>query len=221
MPSSRYTLAALSRIADVTPRTVRYYIGQGLLPGPDVLGPAAHYDERHLGRLRLIKRLQLEHLPLAEIRARLAELDDDQIALLADEATPESPAVARGDAGASALAYIRDVLGDRSRRPSEGGASMGPPTGLSRPGRASSPAPRPMRLALSDFRAETSDLVAEHWAKPAPKPRPPGSERSTWERIRLAPDVEIHVRRPLDRHTNKRLERLLDAARDLFKEDPR
>ena len=221
MPSSRYNLTELSRIADVTPRTVRYYIAQGLLPGPDVLGPAAHYDERHLGRLRLIKRLQVEHLPLAEIRARLAELDDEQIALLADEITPEARGAARDDAGASALAYIRDVLGDRSRRPSEGVARTGPPTGLSRTGRASSPPHRPMRLALSDFRAETNDLVAERWPTPAPKPRPPGSVRSTWERIALAPDVELHVRRPLDRHTNKRLERLLDAARDLFKEDPR
>jgi hypothetical protein len=45
------------------------------------------------------------------------------------------------------------------------------------------------------------------------------STRSTWERIPLAPDVELHVRRPLSREQNRHVERLLEAARDLFAEE--
>ena len=76
---ARYSLADLARIVGVTPRTVRYYIVQGLLPGANDPGPAAWYDDRHASRLRLIRELQRQHLPLAEIRARLAELSDDEV----------------------------------------------------------------------------------------------------------------------------------------------
>jgi hypothetical protein len=44
--------------------------------------------------------------------------------------------------------------------------------------------------------------------------------RSTWDRIPLAPDVELHIRRPLSREQNRQVERLIEAARDLFAEEP-
>jgi len=69
------TLTELATVAGVTPRTVRYYIAQGLLPGPGEVGRGAHYGEAHFDRLALIRRLQREHQPLAEIRARMAELE--------------------------------------------------------------------------------------------------------------------------------------------------
>jgi hypothetical protein len=54
---------------------------------------------------------------------------------------------------------------------------------------------------------------------PAP-PMKPTRERSQWERISLTDDVELHVRRPLSRIDNRRVERLLEAARRLFEEKP-
>jgi len=44
-------------------------------------------------------------------------------------------------------------------------------------------------------------------------------ERAQWERISLDPDVEIHIRRPLTRQQNRRVERLIAIARELLKED--
>ena len=38
------------------------------------------------------------------------------------------------------------------------------------------------------------------------------------DRITLAPDVELHVRRPLASEQNRRVERLLEAARAIFQE---
>lgn len=181
-PASSLSLTDLARDADVTPRTVRYYIGQGLLPGPIGQGPSAHYDDSHLDRLRLIKRLQRQHLPLAEIRSRLEELDDEQIASLVDEGMPATslePEIKPG----SALSYIQGVLGGLPARP------------------------------------EVMAALASPRAPPLPKPRSPGSDRSTWERISLAPDIELHVRRPLDRQTIKQLDQLLDAARKLLREE--
>ena len=43
-------------------------------------------------------------------------------------------------------------------------------------------------------------------------------ERAQWDRITIAPDVEVHVRRPLTREQNRQVERLLEAARDIFEE---
>ena len=53
---------------------------------------------------------------------------------------------------------------------------------------------------------------------PEPATPPPQTtlQRSQWERIDLAPDIELHVRRPLSRATAKQLDRLIAVARDLF-----
>jgi hypothetical protein len=58
-------------------------------------------------------------------------------------------------------------------------------------------------------------------AAPAAGPRqlPSTAERSTWERVALSPDIELHVRRPLDRQANKQLDQLLAAARAIFKRE--
>jgi hypothetical protein len=50
-------------------------------------------------------------------------------------------------------------------------------------------------------------------------PKPPPITRSQWERLTLAPDVELHVRRPGTREENRRIERLLEAARGIFNEE--
>ena len=150
-------LTELADRAGVSIRTVRYYIQQGLLPKPDARGPGAHYKEEHLDRLLLIKRMQREHLPLAEIRRVL------------EASTGETPAPR------SAREYIHTVLG------------------------------KPMLH-------EASPLYSA-----APEDRT--STRSQWERVTLAPDIELHIRRPLSRAVNKQVERLIDAARDILEEE--
>src|ERR671916_1871922 len=74
-----FDLTELSSAAGVTPRTIRYYVQQGLLPSPGTRGPGTRYERAHLDRLQLIRRLQRLHLPLAEIRRRLEALDDDGV----------------------------------------------------------------------------------------------------------------------------------------------
>ena len=210
MPTeSEYSLQDLSDLAGVTPRTIRYYIAQGLLPSPGKAGPGATYADGHLNRLRLIRRLQREHLPLAEIRSRLATLDDATIAALVEAPATEPPA-------GSALDYIRGVLeGDR----------RSDPTFLSRPLASASPsAPAPLGASpplgiAVELQAPTLRL-AESVQAYAETPTPtPAIDRSQWDRILLAPDVELHVRRPLGRRQHKRVERLIEIARELLEED--
>lgn len=173
-----YDLAELSDRAAVTPRTVRYYIQQGLLRAPGVTGPGVKYGEGHLNRLRLIRRMQREHLPLAEIRRRLETLSETEVR----ELLAQRVAMSEGKSASSSAAaeYARGLL-DSAIMPAA--ASM-----------ASAPA-SPTR------------------------PAPPAAERSQWERISLAPDLELHVRRPLSREHNKVVERLLTYARRLLEEE--
>ena len=177
MPNE-YSLSDLVKLTDVTPRTVRYYIEQGLLPSPSSLGPKATYTDAHLDRLRLIRKLQGAHLPLAEIRRQLRTLPQDELAELADIAPSEA-------APSSALEYIREVMSPRHAMST---APMSAPA---------APTPAPASL-------------------PPTQPEP---ERAQWERVVLDPDIELHIRRPLTRQQNKRIERLISIARQLLEED--
>jgi DNA-binding transcriptional MerR regulator len=193
-------LPALAAAADVSARTVRYYIQQGLLPAPESRGPGAHYTGEHLARLRLIKRMQREHLPLAEIRRRLEALAPADIQRLAAE--PE----ARGPRS-SARDYIRDVLSEGPAMMQMRAMRMSPPMSAMDAAAAGSAAPAPVPMAVSS-------------ALPTPDPRSPTpATRAQYDRITLAPDVELHIRRPLSREQNRQVERLLQAARAIFEED--
>lgn len=79
------TLQELADSAGVSIRTIRYYIGEGLLPGPEGAGPQSHYTHSHASRLRAIGLLKERYLPLREIRRALAGLDDAEIDGLIDE----------------------------------------------------------------------------------------------------------------------------------------
>jgi DNA-binding transcriptional MerR regulator len=186
---TRYSLAELADLGGVTPRTVRYYLSSGLLPGVGQSGPGAKYGEDHLGRLRLIRRLQRDHLPLAEIRQRLSGLDDEAIRGLAEVGETPSPA-------GSALDYIRTVLGTSRPMPA-------PPARVAMLSEVAVPAHLSVAESVGEYTSPTTNAV----------------ERSQWERIVLAPDVELHLRRPLSRTQNKRVDRLVTIARELLEED--
>jgi DNA-binding transcriptional MerR regulator len=91
--------------AGVTPRTVHYYIQQGLLPSSGTTGSGARYSREHLDRLQLIRLLQNEHLPLAEINRRLRKLTGAEVRSLIDERRR-----VRDTPQGSALDYVRKVL---------------------------------------------------------------------------------------------------------------
>ena len=217
MPDDPYSLADLARLADVTPRTVRYYVAQGLLPSPEAAGPATRYGEVHLARLRLIRRLQRDHLPLAEIRARLAAMTDEEILAAA------APSGADSEATPGALDFVHELMAQSGVTPT-----------LRVHATAEAAAPYEVRRSSLLKRVESAPPLAAAMsmpAQPAPAPavQPPAIEspvahttqpdRSTWERLVITPDVELHVRRPLDRHTNRRVDQLERIARELLRDD--
>ena len=236
-----YAIGDMAALAGTTPRTVRYYVAQGLLPAPIGVGPGAHYTDGHLARLRLIRRLQRQHQPLSEIRQRLASLDEDQVAELLAQA--DAPELTAAD---SALEYVRSVLGSPSRRPIETAtlASPAAPTPslpLAAPAAPGGPAPftpiapgatsraRLLRSfamprmkdapAALPAQADMVTAAPEAPAPPAAVGPAPAEQRSQWDRIAITPNIEIHVRRPLGRLENRRVERLITIARQVLREE--
>jgi len=86
-PAFRYSIADLEEQVGIPSRTIRYYISQGLLPPAHGRGPSATYDLGHLMRLRMIGSLRSTHLPLDQIKERLANLSDSEIAALLEVET--------------------------------------------------------------------------------------------------------------------------------------
>lgn len=220
MPDDPYSLSDLASLAGVTPRTIRYYVAQGLLPSPDVAGPATRYGEGHLARLRLIKRLQREHLPLAEIRGRIERMGDDEVRGLLGAQVEQ----AAQPAPAETLAFVRELMAQSGVQP-RAAESRAPylasratfepmiPDGF--PAR-SAPAPG----APTVLPPVPMPSLPTPSTPAVPTTRSPVGDRSTWERHLLAPDVELHVRRPLDRQRNKRVDQLIRIARELLDEEP-
>lgn len=63
-----YKVSELAEKAGVTKRTIHYYISKGLLMPPEGSGVSSIYNDEHLNRILLIKKLQNEYLPLNKIR---------------------------------------------------------------------------------------------------------------------------------------------------------
>jgi len=216
-----YSITDLANIASVSPRTVRYYIALGLLPSAGFAGPATRYDDSHLARLRLIRQLQKENRPLAEIRRQLAGMDDSQVAQAAElkRVTTDEPTERT-----SALDYVRRVLGQDATSPAA--LPLRPPAApMAAP---APPMPETTRWAASSLARRAPDWVepvlqaaASPLEPPKSAPQAPSSApaRSQWDRIPLDPDIELHVRRPLSRAQNRRVERLIALAQQLFEEE--
>ena len=116
----------------------------------------------------------------------------------------------------SALEYLRRVL--------EPAPPPAPPLHGTEAARSVPLARRMAAMPAADWRPPPMPAIAAAGppSMPTEVARPPATagDRSQWERIVLAPDIELHVRRPLSRIQNKRVDRLLTIARELLEEDP-
>lgn len=187
MKSENYDIKELCAEAKVTPRTVHFYIQQGLIPPACSQGPGARYDQGHLARLKLIRLLKREHLPLSEIRLRLESLDDAKVQELVREYSSR-----KQPANSSAVEYIRGVLAGTRSPQLQGSFDM-------------------LTVGASFGQASEQRRFFASTHQPA--------ERSRWDRILLAPDVELHIRRPLSRSQNRKIDAIIQYARETLKEE--
>ena len=80
-----YKVSELAEKAGVTKRTIHYYISKGLLLPPEGTGINSLYNDEHLERILLIKKLQAEYMPLNKIREYILENPKEKVRKSAKE----------------------------------------------------------------------------------------------------------------------------------------
>lgn len=183
------TVEELASAAACTVRTVRYYIAEGLLPGPSARGKGASYGEDHLLRLRLIRLLVELRVPLSNIRQRLVGLSADETHALIDEETQRRTALARISEAPSPKTYIGALL-ERARA-------------------HRSPAASAVSASLRAPNLDPSTAPPLQQRESVPDGSP-GSQ--TWRRQELAPGIELHVRSDVERDQPELIRNLLSVA---------
>jgi DNA-binding transcriptional MerR regulator len=196
------TIEELAERVDVPVRTVRFYITQGLLPGPGARGRAASYGEEQLLRLRLVRRLVARRVPLEEIRDKLRDLHlEDVKALLAEEELGAS----REAREERKLRAGREVETRDKPSPKDYVAAL-----LKRAGYRElreSPAPPPPAMAPAPTPELWSEGESSGQPSAARSPEP-------WRRWELLPGVELHVRADSYARYRDLIERVLRMAED-------
>jgi DNA-binding transcriptional MerR regulator len=186
-----FTIDDLAESVGIPIRTFRFYVSQGLLPGPGARGKGATYSDEHLLRLRLIRRLVEQRVPLAEIRERLESLTNVEIRdLLADE--DQRSATRSRVAEESPKDYVAVLLGQARTK------------------RAQPVVPSPRTLILSPAPAP----------RPGGQQGRVYRESDVWRRVELAPGVELHVREDAELREAELIDRIIDAARTLGTASP-
>lgn len=110
----RYTIGELEEHTGVPARTIRYYISQGLLAPAHGRGPSATYDRDHLLRLQAISRLKETNATLEEIKTRLGELSDADIAAMLEiETAPPEDRWRRIELHPDIELHVREQAGKR------------------------------------------------------------------------------------------------------------
>jgi DNA-binding transcriptional MerR regulator len=215
--SQPMSLAELTEAADVSVRTVRYYIGEGLLPPPEGAGPGSNYTAGHLDRLRLIQRLKAAYLPLKEIRRRLSGLDDEDVRALLAEDERRAALAEEGVMYDASLAGAREYLallepGARYRTE----PMMLPTPAVPEPTKSVSSVAR-FDLRAEPARSRGPRAAGVFSARPAPERAPDESDSGgLWHRIALGDEAELVISELVYSRHRDRVDWLVRWARKVF-----
>jgi DNA-binding transcriptional MerR regulator len=175
-----YTLDELAKKSGLSLRTLRFYMQEGLLQGPDSRGKFARYSSQHLERLALIQRLKSMRLPLQEIRQILDGMSPEEIQQFCQkEGQPdaavhplqaaESAHYSIAEEGSSALDYLKNLEQAWGKIPTHADLR--------------SPAPAA---------SQPSATLRPKFLPPSPVPGQPDQE--PWRRYVIIDGVELQVR---------------------------
>jgi DNA-binding transcriptional MerR regulator len=188
-------ISELADLTGVSTRTIRYYIEEGLLPQPEIRGKYAVFNDDYLVRLKLIKYLKDAYLPLKEIRKRLDTL-----------MIPE----------------MRDLLTKFEQDPVRALAEL-EVYSTDKPDAAELPSPlmdsaqdyisqvmqkRPIRLNKEERSSFTTPA--------APAAVKYNFSQESWQRVELAPGIELNIRQPQPTARRSQINELIELARKIF-----
>lgn len=179
-------IAELAQRAGVSVRTIRYYISLDMLGGPLGRGRSATYSEEDLDRLRLIRTLARQRIPLEEIRRTLAQMGLAEVRQVLTREVARSAEEAQARAS-SPRDYVTRLL-ERAR----------PETAP-----VSAPLPPAVRETIS---APPGPSAPKSGGRAHPRQT---SAPTAWRRIPLAPGLELHVDLGLESTNGALVERIL------------
>ncbi|HMP52680.1 MAG TPA: helix-turn-helix domain-containing protein [Candidatus Melainabacteria bacterium] len=192
--ATSYSIEELSEMTGFDRRTIRSFIEQGLMRGPDKMGRYAQYSQDHLVRLLAIKNMkEMDGFSTGVIRTRLLTMSQDevgQVAVSSDENFSSSTT--------SATDYLKSIRGG-SAAPPVSAVEETPPEdkkGTSR---------NAIELLLLEFSNLSKGRSVRNKAS-----------AETWHRISVTPDVEISVRGLEDGTDIARLTRIADHLREFI-----
>jgi DNA-binding transcriptional MerR regulator len=202
--TEEFTLEDLENMSGLSIRTLRFYIQEGLLPGPDTRGKFARYSQVHLDTIRFIDRLKKVHMPLKQIRHLLETMSSADIERIIQSKSggnfvfsspqlfkeEEDEGKMKGVKRSSALEYIRSLenLQD-SLKVKDGNTKFYAP-------------PAPSQAPAPSGKFYTSKSL---------------NDGETWQRFHLAEGINLQVRLPMDKEKEKAVEDLLETAHQLFR----
>lgn len=200
---TEFTLEELVRRSGLSLRTVRFYMQEGLLPGPDSRGKNARYTQKHLDRLELIQRLKNLYLPLQQIYHIVNNMTEEEIELLLksqNQLHTNSPSSASQIAeidhsstpGKSALEYIQSLEEKQSNL--QGFSNSRKPS-LERKNSAA-----PDLFDKQNYSSTTKN----------------SNLPQTWKRIVLEEGLELHYRDPITSEESQRIDRLITLVQQIF-----
>lgn len=191
-PSPTYTLDELCSLGNVTVRTVRYYIGEGLLPPPTGHGASTRYTQDHRDRLAVIGAMKERYLPLREIRRSLDAMSSRDISETAKLVRQETTTT--GDAIASSPMFLA------------------PPPEAEPPARMAICEPS----SAADYIADVLDLDRNrpHGIRfPPPTPEP---EAKTWRRVPITAGAELLIEEDTYERRREQIESLVAWAQRIL-----
>jgi len=206
---ARYRLRELARLVGVEPRTIRSYIQQAVIPGPDQRGRNARYGAIHLDRLRAVVFLRNQRgLSLPAIRRVLQSLSEAKIREI-----PSGQRVYDPSAGSGALLLeAARLLTTPSGRVAEGVGRYGNALTKRRRRFVARQGSSPSRTRATAFDGLLGHLRAAAHANSVPRV----ARAQYWVHIAITPDVELNVRNVAGAEALGALVRIADHVRYLL-----
>ncbi len=189
----RLTIEELAESIGVSVRTVRFYITEGLIPGPGSRGKGATYGEEHLAKLALVRRLADRRVPLSDIREQVSRLSLAEVRDLLEEENLREAQLNQAEQSSSPKEYVSELM-----RPNRARSRTGPTDDM-------------LIRPMSERRQASSLRNGATFRESSPTP----SERERWYRWELVPGVELHVSQDASRRFRdliRRLRRMADES---------
>ena len=201
--NTELTLEELAELSKMSIRTLRFYIQEGLLPGPDTRGKFASYSRQHLDRIKMIKRLKDKYLPLQQIKLLLENMSEEDIHQMLQYQDQMDPKLEQYKANiiqsdhsskgnSSALDYIRSLEQDHGLIQSISETRFSEPFLENKP------------LMMGRI-TQLDDQKLRQKVK-----------RESWRKIIFLDGVELHISAAREKEFKAEIQQLVDFARNLL-----